>query len=272
MARPQAPAMRHAATAGRLRDAATGVFDPLERAIGTAAVVAGAAATAAGCVLALRRIGGGFGPAEVGLAWLVAASGMMLVAAADAAARRGAGLAGPVAARAGMLLGVAAVTLPPRPGTWTALTALVAAAVVAGLPMPRMAAGRIATPAPAPLPRSRRAAPADVRPRGPRPPDVPGRLMQRLERYEAADGRDCLRGRVCLAVAAGSRTTHAHVGFCPAFAATPTVTVSTEYDGVEAVVTAAEVLPWGVRVECRLSEPADEDLEIPVDVAVQAAR
>lgn len=272
MARPQAPAMRHAATAGRLRNAATGVLDPLERAVGTAAVVAGAAAAAAGCVLALRRLGGGFGPADTGLAWLVAAGGMVLVAVADAAARFGAGRTGPLAARAGMLLGTAAVTLPPRPDGWTALTALVATAVVAGLPMPRMAAGRSPTPAPAPRSRSRRPAPADARPRGPRQPDVPGRLMQRLERYEAADGRDCLRGRVCLAVAAGSRTTHAHVGFCPAFAATPAVTVSTEYDGVEAVVTATEVLPWGVRIECRLSEPADEDLEIPVDVAVQAAR
>jgi hypothetical protein len=41
---------------------------------------------------------------------------------------------------------------------------------------------------------------------------------------------------------------------------------------VEAVVTAAEILPWGVRIDCRLSEPADEPLEIPVDVAAQAAR
>lgn len=270
MARPQVPAMRHAATAGRLRDAAV-VFDPLERAIGSAAVVAGAAAAAAGCVLALRRLGGGFGPADAALAWLVAASGMMLVAAADAAARCGAGFAGPVAARLGMLLAVAAVTLPPRPGGWTALAALLAAAVVAGLPVPRVSAGRDAAAFPAPRPRSRREAPAAVRPAGPRQPEVPGRLVQRLERYETADGRDCLRGRVSLAVAAGSRTTHAHVGFCPAFAATPTVAVSTEYDGVEAVVTAAEVLPWGVRVECRLSEPADEDLEIPVDVAVQGA-
>jgi len=56
------------------------------------------------------------------------------------------------------------------------------------------------------------------------------------------------------------------VGFCPAFPVTPLVQVSTEYDGVEAVVTAAEVLPWGVRIECRLSEPADEPLEIPVDL------
>jgi hypothetical protein len=272
MARPHVPAMRHAATRGRLENVATGVFDPLERAIGTAAVVAGAASAAAGCVLALRRIGGGFGPADVGLAWIVAASGIMLVAAADAAARRGAGLAGPVAARLGMLLGVAAVTLPPRSGDWTALTALVASGIVAGLPVPRGSAGRMTRPSPAPRQAPRRGVEAEIRPRGPRPPDVPGRLVQRLERYEAPDGRDCLRGRVCLAIAAGSRATHAHVGFCPAFAGTPTVAVSTEYDGVEAVVAAAEVLPWGVRVECRLSEPADEDLEIPVDVAVQAAK
>jgi hypothetical protein len=38
------------------------------------------------------------------------------------------------------------------------------------------------------------------------------------------------------------------------------------------VVTAAEVLPWGVRVECRLAEPAEEPLEIPVDVLAKAPR
>jgi hypothetical protein len=48
--------------------------------------------------------------------------------------------------------------------------------------------------------------------------------------------------------------------------------VTTDYDGVEAVVSAAEVLPWGVRVECRLAEPAEEPLEIPVDVFVQSPR
>ena len=56
------------------------------------------------------------------------------------------------------------------------------------------------------------------------------------------------------------------------FAETPTVQVTTDYDGVEAVLSAAEVLPWGVRVECRLAEPAEEPLEIPVDVFVQSSR
>ncbi|NBW86958.1 MAG: hypothetical protein EBR23_09065, partial [Planctomycetia bacterium] len=113
------------------------------------------------------------------------------------------------------------------------------------------AADRAATPAPAAVP-------------------CPGRLQQRLERYELSSGADCLRGRLNLAVAAGSRSASGHVGFCPAFAETPQVQVTTDYDGVEAVVSAAEVLPWGVRVECRLAEPAEEPLEIPVDVFVQS--
>jgi hypothetical protein len=48
------------------------------------------------------------------------------------------------------------------------------------------------------------------------------------------------------------------------------VDVTTEYDGVEAVVSAAEILPWGVRIECRLDEPAEEAFEIPVDLFASA--
>ena len=36
------------------------------------------------------------------------------------------------------------------------------------------------------------------------------------------------------------------------------------------VITAAEVVPWGVRVECRLDEPAEETLEIPVAVVARS--
>jgi hypothetical protein len=98
---------------------------------------------------------------------------------------------------------------------------------------------------------------------------VPGHLLQRFERYDSA-GTDCLRGRIAVAVPQGARTAHGHVGFCPPFAQTPTVKVTTEYDGVEAVVSAAEILPWGVRIECRLDEPAEEAFEIPVDLFASA--
>ena len=72
-------------------------------------------------------------------------------------------------------------------------------------------------------------------------------------------------------VPTGAKAGYGHLGFCPAFAATPAVEATTAYDGVEAIVSAAEVLPWGVRVECRLAEPAEEQVQIPVDVVAIAA-
>jgi hypothetical protein len=186
---------------------------------------------------------------------------------------------------------MAAVAIPPR-GGWLSLAALgLALAVVAWRPAGRGTGGRVRGRAttsahPAAL-ADERSVPTDDRARqrarrgpprtdpGPtttRHDSVPGRLVQRLERFESPTGADCLRGRLNLSIPAGSRGSHAHVGFCPAFGETPAVDVTTEYDGVDAVVSAAEVLPWGVRVECRLSEPAEEPLEIPVDVFVKAPR
>jgi hypothetical protein len=96
---------------------------------------------------------------------------------------------------------------------------------------------------------------------------TPGRLVQRLERYQGHnEGSDTLRGTVNLFMAAGARTAHGHIGFCPPFSKIPAVEVTTAYEAVEAVVSAAEILPWGVRVECRLDAPADEAFEIPVDI------
>ena len=96
---------------------------------------------------------------------------------------------------------------------------------------------------------------------------APGRLVQRLERYQGHHaGTDTLRGTVNLFMAAGARTAHGHIGFCPPFSQIPAVEVTTAYEAVEAVVSAAEILPWGVRVECRLDAPADEAFEIPVDI------
>ena len=93
-----------------------------------------------------------------------------------------------------------------------------------------------------------------------------GSLLQRFERLALPEGGECVRGRLSVVVPEGSRSGYAHVGFCPPLASQPTIDVSTDYDGVEAVVSAAEVLPWGARIECRLDEPAEETVEIPVDI------
>jgi hypothetical protein len=240
-----------------------------------AAAVIAAAAAGGGVALAVRRLAGGFISPPPGGVWIVAAAGIALVAAVDLLAGRS------VAAwltRAGLALGVAAVGLPfpayDFPG-WAALVITVAVCLVP--PSRRMTGHARVAASPRDARPSRhglRRPVADARPKRDRSRvvDVPGRLVQRLERYDAPPDHDCLRGRVNLAIPSGGRGTHAHVGFCPAFAETPSVRVTTDYDGVEAVVSAAEVLPWGVRVECRLAEPAEEPLEIPVDVFAQARR
>ena len=243
------------------------------------AAVIGGSLLGFGLVLVARRLTGGFDAADAGTAWLVAGVGIALVVAVDVAAVVTGGV-GPWLARCGVACGVAAVAVPDRLGTgWLSL----AAVAIAALPLvfgPRARGWRhpASLPAvPVPRPRASRRRPRPAVPdsgdesHDRRRPRLPGRLVQRQERYELPSGTDCLRGRVLLAVTAGGKTAHAHVGFCPAFTRTPNVRVETDYDGVEAVVSAAEVLPWGVRVECRLAEPADEPLEIPVDVFVQGS-
>ena len=270
------------------------------RLVRSASALAAAAAATSGLVLAARRLAGGFSVAEPGLVWITLGGGLVLLGITDAGRRAGrrdgAHFASSIAARIGLVIGVAAVALPPRAGDWVSIVALAMAAAVSVLPAPRgrrVDDDRWRRPGPEPritVPRS--SVPAsqgaslpsgrdEQPPVAPPPlaspaldlsPAPPGRLQQRLERYETVEGVDCVSGHVRLSIPAGGKATHAHVGFCPAFAATPIVQVSTEYDGVEAVVTAAEVLPWGVRIECRLSEPAEEPLEIPVDLVAKSSR
>jgi len=100
---------------------------------------------------------------------------------------------------------------------------------------------------------------------------VPGILQQRFERYVLPDERmECIRGTLHLAVVSGSRLVTGHVGFCPPFHHLPMIEVGTACEEVEATIVAAEVLPWGARIECRLDEPADETILIPVDVYARA--
>ena len=260
--------------------------EPLERSLLAAAgAVAAALVALCGIVLAARRLSGGFGPAGGGAVVAVAALGGLLVVLVDAAARlSGLPAAWRAAARAGYALAWTAVGLPAR-GT-SAIDALcflvatgVAAAVVAG-PLMRLPRGPALAGLSLRLPRRPRSRPDGLNAAPPRSAtraaaaapavDVcPGQLRQRFERYEL-DGIDCLRGTLALTVPQGSRSGHGHVGFCPAFRQIPHVEATTEYDGVEAVVTAAEIVPWGVRIECRLDEPAEEPVEIPVDVVARA--
>jgi hypothetical protein len=240
----------------------------------------------------------------------VCGTGLLLVAAGDMATRSTtARTAGPamswlpaVLTRLGLLMAVAAVCLPPRiTSTVDALTTIaafvvslvavglgpVADRVRSGLILGRRAAAhrRPLVPTasvPTTITPPSVAVPMAV-PSLPMPQPMPqpafqegatatpaGSLLQRFERIVLPGGAECVRGRLCVAVPKGARSGYGHVGFCPPLASQPTVDVTTDYDGVEAVVSAAEVLPWGVRIECRLDEPAEETIEIPVDILATA--
>jgi hypothetical protein len=275
-----------------------------ERATVGRALAATMAATLAcgGITLLGRRLGGGFtvtpGPA---LAWTVTAAGWGLLAATDLGTRIGGGRWAGWLARTG--LAAAALAVAPLGGSlsWAArlaaASAVAAALVAAVMPAPTarpigsrakgrwrprgtvaagdqsVAGSRESVAGIAPTLPAAGGEPADS------PPVDHGALgamtaglRQRLERFETATGDDHLRGRLLVPVAAGSRSGHAHIGFCPPFAGTPLVDASADSDLVEAEITAAEILPWGVRIECRLAEPAEEAFEIPVGLLARHPR
>jgi len=271
------------------------------------AMLTGAMAVGCGAVLVLRRFAGAIaappGPEAV---LAVCGTGLLLVAAGDMATRsttaRAARPAMPwlpaVLTRLGLLMAVSAVCLPLRMTSTvdalTTLAAFVVSLVAVGLgPLADRLGGGLVLGRRAAAHR-RAAVPTASVPTAITPPSVAmpmavptqpmaqpglqegamatpaGNLLQRFERIVLPGGAECVRGRLCVAVPKGARSGYGHVGFCPPLASQPAVDVTTDYDGVEAVVSAAEVLPWGVRIECRLDEPAEETIEIPVDILATA--
>lgn len=249
----------------------------LERAILAAASAgAGWLAMACGLVLVLRRIAGGVtaSPGSSTLA-LVCVVGGLLVVVGDLAARA-ASTRRRFTSRVGLVLAVAATALPlPKGDRGRAAMAVASLAFAGGVLAEPWIGRRRRRPVRAVAPEITAApAPTAIAPAPAIAPAMPdrhlasedGHLVQHLERFLKADGTECVRGRLFLAVPAGVRSASGHVGFCPPFATTPTAEVSTAYDEVEAIVAAADILPWGIRVECRLDEPADEAFEIPIDL------
>lgn len=231
------------------------------------ATVAGVGLLAAGLVLAVRLAWASWEPPAPLVVLATALAAIALAKVADLAADSGGLPLIPLVARAGLVAAVAAMSLAPRTGTtgdWVARGFIIAAAAAA-LPVPRRRPGTARRhegerPAAARSPRRHRVARR-------RPPGI---LRQRFARFEQPDGSDAVTGTLVVAIPAGAKTGYGHVGFCPSFTTLPTVEVTTGYDGVEAIVAAAEILPWGLRVECRLADPAEEPLEIPITIVARA--
>lgn len=246
------------------------VTEPLVAIASTAATTISVVWASGWLIVLLRRASGGFSESPgLAMAWLTALVGLGIVAIIEMA-RRAEVIPSwtSVVACVGTVLGAVAV-FPMADTGWGLAASLipVAIAVAGGLvpPLVERSAGwrRVQTR------RHDRTSSktSHTMPIAPAPalPSAAG-FRQRLERFQTSTDGDRALGRVIVDVPAGSRTGHAHIGFCPPFVAMPTVDVSSDDDAIEAVVTAAEVVPWGVRVECRLSEAAEEPLAIPVDI------
>ncbi len=252
------------------------VGDPMVAIVSAMTAAVAMAVVIGALVVFVRRVSGGFtaGPSP-SMTWGVAATGVALIAAIDTAIH--AGMIGQwtgILARLGAFLAVAAM-IPSGPPVGSVIAGMVALGLVSTAAL--LPLRGIGWPADStshdeiPLRRMRLAAPPTPglaeRERGQEATlGMPPGLRQRLERFQSSDGVDHVVGRILIDVATGSRTGHGHLGFCPPFVAMPAVDVTSEDDSVEVVVSAAEVVPWGVRVECRLSEPAEEPLAIPVHV------
>jgi len=81
----------------------------------------------------------------------------------------------------------------------------------------------------------------------------PGATQQLI--YRCADGVATVEGVLRVDFAAGERTVNSHVAFCPAFSGPPHVDIELT-GGPECSVRPTLVVPWGVRWELKLAEPA----------------
>jgi hypothetical protein len=230
------------------------------------ATVAGGGLLAAGLVLAVRLVVAPWEPPAPLVVLATGLAALVLVRVADLAPGTGGLPLVPLLSRAGLVATVAAMSLTPRTGAaadWVTRGVVIAAAMAA-LPISGWRSRA--------RPRHSRGRPTASRPtrrlRGARR-RLPGILRQRFTRVEQPDGSDAVSGTLVVSIPAGAKAGSGHVGFCPSFAALPSVEVTTRYDGVEATVGAAEILPWGLRVECRLADPAEEPLEIPVTIVAR---
>ena len=251
-------------------------------------LVPGLTAIACGLVLALRRFEGALdAPARPLTILSVGMCGVLIILASDAATWLiGHGfLFGRVTSRIGFLLAIWAMALPGVNGI--AIGTILAVAFTT-IVLPNLIALRTYFPhriAPSRFPVSRfpqaplfdhQTMPEKSSTSFRSSTEQPSfdavsdmRIRQWFQRGDSPEGADILTGTLTLHVLQGTRVAWGHIGFCPSFAHTPTLSVSTSFDGTEALVQAAEVLPWGARIECRLDDPAEENFYLPIDLVAK---
>ena len=89
----------------------------------------------------------------------------------------------------------------------------------------------------------------------PEPTEPAADVLQQLTLRVTAEGGQELSGWLRIGLAAGQRTGNLHVAFCPSFDQAPQVQVEA-VSGPDCRIKAAQVLPYGVRLDVKLDEPA----------------
>ena len=216
-----------------------------------------------------------------------AVAALLAVAAVFIAARRLAGALAtplgpfPLLAAGGLLAGLAQIARVPaqrgRPWAAGALISLAMAAIAASLSLPgsraiallgfwavivgeelwawrsMLPAGRSNSPLP----------PAVELPAGDdsigelEPPEPAADVLQQLTLRATTEGGAELSGWLRIRLAAGQRTGSLHVAFCPSFGQVPEVQAE-PVSGPDCRIKAAQVLPYGARLDIKLDAPAGQ--------------
>ena len=88
--------------------------------------------------------------------------------------------------------------------------------------------------------------------------DVPeAHVTQQFVRSHTAEGEDVFSGWLRVELPPGTRTTNVHVAFCPPFAHAPAIEVH-QVDGPAGRIKTAQALPYGARLDFKLSRSNEE--------------
>jgi hypothetical protein len=98
--------------------------------------------------------------------------------------------------------------------------------------------------------------------------EVDESATQSLLRRREPDGGETIEGWVRVPFESGQRHANAHLALCPALAATPACYAEPS-DGPPCRVKVGQVLPYGVRLEIKLDETAQEPCVVLVEFSIQ---
>lgn len=90
-------------------------------------------------------------------------------------------------------------------------------------------------------------------------------IVQKFTRHRAADGSESIRGTMTADFVIGQRSATLFVAFCPPFARLPTVEAHVT-DDWPAEVKVTQRLHHGAQLEVRLTEPAEDEFRLQVEM------